>query len=74
MAGMLSHDNIHRQQCDQLYIIGKAAPVAMNHSSPELKVKHAPDVESEQTTASTQPSETAQCKRPSLENALLKFI
>lgn len=48
MAGMLSHDNIHRQQCDQLYYIGKVAPVLMNHSSSKLKFKHIYDLQSEQ--------------------------
>lgn len=48
MAGMLSHDNIHKQQCDQLYFIGKATPVLMNHSSPKLKFKHIYDLKSEQ--------------------------
>lgn len=40
MAGMLSHDNIHNQQCDHLYSIGKAAAALMNHSSPKLEFKH----------------------------------
>lgn len=51
MAGMLSHDNIHSQQCDQLYFIGKAVPVLMNHSSSKLKFKHIYDLESEQPNA-----------------------
>ena len=50
MGGMLSHDNIHRQQCDQLYLFGKVTPVSMNQSSPKLKFKHIYDVESEQLT------------------------
>lgn len=75
MAGMLSHDNIHKQQCDQLYFIGKAAPGLMNHSSPKLKFKHIYDLESEQPNplCCCQEKEK-QCKRPCLENVLLKFI
>lgn len=48
MAGMLSHDNIRRKQCDQLYFISKAAPVLMNQSSPRMKFKSIHDSESEQ--------------------------
>lgn len=74
MAGMLSHGNIHKQQCDQLYFIGKAAPVLMNHSSPKLKLKHIYDLESEQPNPLNFLSEKHSAKRPSLENVVLKFI
>lgn len=33
MIGMLSHDNIHRQQCDQLYFTGKVALVLTSHAN-----------------------------------------
>lgn len=57
MAGMLSHDNIHRKQCDQLYFIGKAAPVLMNQPSPRMKFKSIYDSESEQ------PSPLQRCQK-----------